>query len=383
MSPPRSLSRLFALAGLVLATLLLAGTGRASDNGRVQLLVRFDSTPSREQVALLTATGLERSDSIPELGVDVLSVPADQKNDALALLRSTPGVAYAEVDAVVETAELLPSDPSFPQTFTVNTGGWGWYKTHTTQAWDITRGSPSVVVAVLDTGLKPQGLADLTGQVVSGWNVLNHSSDTASQAGVHGTEVAGVVGMALDNSAGNAGFCPNCRVMPVQVGSDQGANLSDIAAGITWAADHGAKVENLSWASTASSSTITNAVSYARSRGVVVVAAAGNAGCDCRTYPAATSGVVGVAGTVADDSRASYSNYGSWVKLAAPGSLISSYPTVGYVPVVGTSFASPLVAGIAGLLFSAAPNATVAQVEQALETSAVHVGFSVAYGRVD
>jgi len=90
--------------------------------------------------------------------------------------------------------ELLPSDPSFPQQFAIAGGAWGWYRTHTTQAWDVTKGDPSVVVAILDTGLKTRGLADYDGQIATGWNVLKSSTDTSLYAGTHGTYVAGVVG---------------------------------------------------------------------------------------------------------------------------------------------------------------------------------------------
>jgi subtilisin family serine protease len=263
----------------------------------------------------------------------------------------------------------------------------GWYATHTTQAWDITRGDPSVVVAILDTGLKTQGLSDYDGQVVTGWNVMRNSTDTSTFAGNHGTYVAGVVGLALGNGTGNAGFCPGCKVMPVQVGTDAGATWSDLAAGITWAADHGARVENMSWAGTSPSSTLANAVAYARSRGIVLTAAAGNSNCDCPTYPSATPGVIGVAGSTKTDSKESDSNYGNWVKVAAPETNMTSWPTLnglpGYAPVGGTSLAAPVVAAIAGLLFSANPAPSGTQIEQALEASAVPVGFSVQYGRVD
>jgi thermitase len=384
-----SLPRLIALAAIAVAALLLGGTARADDSSRTRLLVHFNEGFSKSSLANLDLSGMSVDDSVPDLGVDVVSVPSDNTNAALSTLRAMSGVAYAEVDAVVPPAELLPNDPNFPQTFALNGGAWGWYKTHTTQAWDVTRGSSSVVVAVLDTGLKTQGLNDYNGQVVSGYNVITHTSDVSTTAGNHGTEVAGVIGLGIDNGTGNAGFCPGCKIMPVLVGSDVGANLSDIASGITWATDHGAKVINLSWASTVSSTTLTNAVSYARSHGVLVVAAAGNTGCDCPNYPAATPGVLSVASSLLDDSKAGYSNYGSWVKVAAPGTVMTSWAVTGqsqlpgYGPQVGTSIASPVVAGIAGLLFSAAPSATVTQVENALESSATHVGFTVQYGRVD
>jgi thermitase len=137
-------------------------------------------------------------------------------------------------------------------------------------------------------------------------------------AGNHGTYIAGVVGLAGANGVGNAGFCPGCRIMPVQVGADSGAYLSDIATGLTWAADHGARVANMSWAGTSSSSTLQTAINYAHSKGLVLTAAAGNSNCNCPTYPAAYSGMLAVGGTDNSGNKAGDSNYGSWVTLAAP-----------------------------------------------------------------
>ena len=97
-----------------------------------------------------------------------------------------------------------------------------------------------MVIAILDTGIKPNGIVDFESQVVSTWNVLSNSTDVSTNAGNHGTYVAGVAGLAMSNEAGNAGFCPGCKLMIVQVGTDSGANWSDIASGLTWAADHGA-----------------------------------------------------------------------------------------------------------------------------------------------
>src|SRR6266478_2849482 len=148
--------------------------------------------------------------------------------------------------------------------------------THTAQAWDMTRGAPPVGVAALDSGLRPNPLADLDGHVSSMRNVLNGSSDVTTNAGNHGTYVAGIVGLALGNQKGNAGFCPGCHLMIVQVGTDSGAYLSDIASGLTWAADHGARVANMSWAGAADSTALESATAYAHSRGLVMTAAAGN-----------------------------------------------------------------------------------------------------------
>ena len=385
MSRPCHRGRATVIAAAVLVALTGAAAPARTAPGESRLLIQFKPAASRN--AVLAAVGARMVRTVPDLGLTVAAVPMGRAQAALTSLRRSRAVSHVEPDALAPTAETLPADPSFPTQFAVNGGAWGWYATHTTQAWDITRGAPSVVVAVLDTGLKTQGLSDFDGQVVPGWNVLANTSDTSSNAGNHGTYVAGVVGLAADNGVGNAGYCPGCRIMPVQVGTDSGAYLSDMATGITWATDHGARVINLSFAGAIPSTTIDDAVSYARSKGVVVVAAAGNANCDCSNYPAAAPGVLSVAGTTSTDAKQSDSDYGTWVKVAAPENNMTSWPVFngapGYAQVGGTSMAAPVVAALAGLLFSAEPALSGAQVEQALESSAAPVGFPVAYGRVD
>ena len=386
MRPPTARPPVLLAAVMAAAVLLAAGPAHPAGPGAqldARLLVKFRS--GADVSAALAAADARSSRTIGDLGVHVVSVAADRAQAAVQALKANPSVAWAEQDGLLKPQELLPNDPFFPQTYALSGGAWGWYQTHTTQAWDITQGDPSVVVAVLDTGLR--SVPDFAGQTVPGWNVMTGTSDTSSNAGVHGTYVAGAVGLAAGNGQGNAGYCPGCRILPVQVGTDSGASWSDVASGITWAADHGARVENLSWAGTSASSAIASAVSYARSKGVVVVAAAGNSNCDCPSYPAATPGVIGVAGTDNVGDKQGDSNYGSWVALAAPESNITGWPSInglpGYAPVGGTSLAAPVVAGIAGLLFSYDPSLGGAQVEQALESTAASVSFAVEYGRVD
>jgi thermitase len=374
----------FVLAVAVAA--LLAAAAPAQPSG-TRVLVQFKSSasPGGRAAAVAAVSGHELS-VISDIGVHVISVPQAAAT-ALARLKSNPAVAFAEQDRILQPQEVLPSDPYFPQQYALGGGAWGWYQTHTTQAWDITQGSPSVVIAILDTGLKTAGISDFDGQVVSGWNVLNNSTDTSSQAGNHGTYVAGAAGLALGNGVGNAGYCPGCRIMPVQVGTDTGASLSNIATGLTWAADHGARVANMSWAGPSTSSTLQSAIDYAHSKGLVLTAAAGNGNCDCKTYPAGYSGVLAVGGTDNSGNKAGDSNFGSWVTLAAPEANLTAWPAIngfpGYAPAGGTSLAAPVVAGIAGLLFSYNSGLSNAQVEQALESTAVPVPFTVQYGRVD
>jgi hypothetical protein len=155
--------------------------------------------------------------------------------------------------------------------------------------------------------------------------------------------------------------------------------------------DHGARVLNISLAGPGTSATLSNAVAYARQHAAVVVAAAGNNGCNCLQYPAAYTGVISVGASTQSDALYSYSNYGSWVDLAAPGQNVTTMladpvtgAPYGYGPVGGTSIAAPVVAGIAGLLFSANSNATASDVTNALFTGVDPAyGNPVRYGRVD
>jgi thermitase len=388
MSPVRHTSypirRLLPVAVLTAALLFVASASAAG--GRLLVKFRPDVTGA-DAAKVLAAHGAQQLRVIPGIGVRVVSVPPARVRSARSTLDRSAEVRFAEPDATAKPQEIVPNDPYFPQgAYSIQSGAWGWYQTHTTSAWDVTQGDSGVTIAILDTGLKPQSL-DFDGQLVGGHNVLNDSADTSSGAGNHGTYVAGVAGLAIDSASGNAGYCPRCKVMPVQVGTDSGASYSNMAAGITWAADHGARVVNLSWAGTTASSTLANAVSYARSRGVVVFAAAGNSNCDCPTYPSATPGVLGVGGVAGSGAKAGDSNFGSWVALAAPEGNMTAWPTIngapGYGAVGGTSLAAPAAAGVAGLLFSADPTLSGSQVEQALMSSATPLPFAVAHGEVD
>src|SRR6266516_574959 len=195
----------------------VGSSARAGGEADARLLVKLRAGNSPDVTrGLLSSLGAQQTGALSHLNIDIVSVPSDRRQAALDALRKSPLVEYAEPDAIMQPQELLSNDPSFPARYAVAGGAWGWTKTHTTQAWDITRGNPSIVVAILDTGLRPAGLDDFTGQVVAGWNVVKGSSDVTSGAGVHGTYDAGTVALALGNDVGNAGYCPGCRIMPVQ-----------------------------------------------------------------------------------------------------------------------------------------------------------------------
>jgi subtilisin family serine protease len=381
------------LARLTLSSLLLAATtaaiivftGSASGtSARLtasprfapnELLVKFKPGTSPHDIrAALWRADAHRVGRVHGLGVSVVRVPDGLSDAALAALQQTPAVVYAERNPIVQ-GFAVPNDYWWPSE-------WSQIKVNAPKAWDTTTGTSGAVIAVVDTGVD-LAQPDLQGSFVPGYDTVNGDSDPSDDDG-HGTLVAGVAAARGNNTIGVASYCWNCSLMPVKgLGAQLSGTTAQAAAGITWAADHGARVINMSWGTTSDSSTLSSAINYAHSKGVVLVAAAGNYGTTGKVYPAAYPSVIGVAGTDGTDSLYSWSSYGSWVKVAAPGCNYTTGRSGWYGTFCGTSSASPAVAGIAGLLVSQFPNATNTQIEQAIESSAVNVGSFVQYGRVD
>ena len=387
-SRQRGLRALIVLGAAVTTVALAApaSAGAGSHSAGSQLLVKFDADVSDAEArdALVEHDALPEG-KIPRIDVRVASAHGTVRGVRRALA-DDPDVAYVERNAVARPQETIPSDPLPAGQLRARWRGLGLVPDARHRGLGRHPGRSRRDDRNSRHGAEAAG-SRLRGQLVGGYNVLNGSTDTSSNAGNHGTYVAGVAGLAINNASGNAGYCPGCKIMPVQVGTDSGANYSSLATGITWAVDHGARVLNLSWAGTTSSSTLASAVSYARSKGAVVFAAAGNSNCNCPTYPSATPGVLGVGGVTQTGAKANDSNYGSWVAVAAPEGNMTAWPTLngapGYAQVGGTSVASPAAAGIAGLLFSANPSLSGAQVENALESSAKPTSFAVEHGELD
>ena len=248
-------------------------------------------------------------------------------------------------------------------------------------AWDVTTGSDDVVVAVLDSGVDA-GHPDLAGRLVAGTNIVDHDDDTGDDLG-HGTRMAGIVAATTNNRLGMAGVAWAGKIMPVKVAGPSGAAADrDVAAGIRWATDHGARVISLSLGAPGEDVVLQQGVDYATARDVVVVAAAGNAGWSTPEYPAACRGVVAVGATDADGRRASFSNYGPWVDVSGPGFgiLTTSIKPTGYLKVSGTSATTALMAGVAALVRTAHPDEGQSQVADRLRRSALGRGAVGAEG---
>jgi thermitase len=392
-----SFTLMFGVVGVI--TILLARAAAPDPTWKVPLpnpdhstntiLLKFkDNVPSSVQDKLLTRFSARTKKTIPQIGVKVITVPDEALDAILEALSYNPVVQFAEKDYLAVPEDLTPNDPYFPSTAKYG-GQWVVTKAQAPKAWDTTTGSANVLIAIVDSGVAQH--PDLVGNIVAGHNVLDGSANTNDTFG-HGTQVAGTAAEVGNNAVGSVGFCFSCKILPVKVyTSSSGAYVSDMASGVTWAADHGAKVINISIAGPNSSSTLSNAINYARQRSASVVAAAGNYGSSAMQYPAGLPGVISVAGSDQVDNLYGYSTYGTWVKVAAPGQPITTTLTDpstgtqwGYTPVGGTSMASPAVAGILGLLRSAQPTASLAQIEQALLSSSdVCCGGKIGGGRVN
>jgi len=271
------------------------------------------------------------------------------------------------------TAQAIPTDPLWQRQ-------QGLAQIGAPSAWAVTTGSPRVVIAVLDTGVDLTQ-PDLQGALVPGYDIVDGTNDPSDDNG-HGTRTAGIVGARGDNGLGISGVCPRCSIMPVKVvGADGTATGLDVASGITWATDHGAAVISLSLGGSQSSA-VAGAVHYAESKGVLVVAAAGNGGSSEPFYPAADPGVLSVAATQTNGRLYPWSNRGSWVAVAAPGCDTTTFNGGGFGKFCGTSASAPVVAGLAGLALSYSPGSSAATIEHAIVSSA-HGIDGVSGGRVD
>jgi subtilisin family serine protease len=406
----------FVTVGLPILTLMVAmsGAAAASDRGsprpadpgapEQRVIARFSSAEGRSRALAIAAA----HHPVGRTGSDLLLVPEQSLDAALTRIRSIPGVASVEEDVIVRLA-FTPNDAYFLTDPLGASGQWDMRITATDLAWDLQRGSASVIVAVIDTGADYTH-PDLAPALLSGRVLLSTPgakcapSSTAADDNGHGTHVAGTIAAVGGNGRGIAGMAFGVRVMPFKTLDCEGAGrLSDMATAITDAADAGARVINMSVGSTSSSPTTQAAVDYAVGRGSLVVAAAGNCGITSTTcptanstnFPAAYPNVLAVGATDANDQPASFSTAGSYVAVSAPGArILSTYPmnrtsTVpGYALFSGTSMATPHVSGLAALLLSGVPSATVAQLRTAIVSTAKDVGVpgrddKTGAGRID
>jgi serine protease len=351
-----------------------------------ELVVDFrDDEPADRIEALAKQYGVHFQAVSDETAVDKIFTVDTGDAGILAALRANPDVEAAdfellysipedvlaaEEEGLPANQEIDPSHKDFPNDPKYKYQ-WHLEQIHAKQAWKGSQGE-GVIVAVIDTGVaKVPDLANT--ELVPGFNFVNNTADATDDHG-HGTHVAGTIAQSTHNGVGVAGVAFKAKIMPIKVLSARGSgSVSGIAEGIRWAADHGAKVINMSLGGPMASSVLSKAVKYAHDKGVVVVCAAGNDGRGKVSYPAAYPGAFAVAATQFDESTTFYSNWGKEIDIAAPGGntrvdqnndgmmdgVLQNTVVPGntsqndYLLFMGTSMASPHVAGVAALVVGA------------------------------
>lgn len=317
--------------------------------------------------AVRSIQGMRMVQAIEGLGnAGLYTVPAGSTvAETVAKLQRDPSVVYAEPNYIYHATEYKAAatvnDPMVNQL-------WGLTKVQAQQAWDVTTGDPNVVVAVVDTGVD-YNHPDLKGQVIKGPDFGNNDSDPMDDQG-HGSHVAGTIAALANNGVGVAGLAYNTKVLAIKVlGSDGSGDTNSIVKGILKANELGAKVINLSLGGPQTSSAMKDAVDQVTAKGSLCVVAAGNDGTSTPDYPAAYPSAFAVGASDQSDKRASFSNYGSYVDIAAPGVDILSSTEKSYKKHSGTSMASPHVAAAAALLLAKNPNLSVQELRDALATT--------------
>lgn len=306
---------------------------------------------------------------------------------AVKYLNNLTSIAYAEPNYKYKIT-YTPTDSDYKYQ-------WPLELMNAPAAWDITKGSRNITIAILDTGIDFTH-PELSGHILSnGYDFVNKDKYPGDDNG-HGTMVAGVIGAKMDGK-GIVGVAGGTRLLPIKVLDRDGSGYTqNISKGIIYAVNNGAKIINLSLAGPYYSQGVKDAISYAHSKGRVVVAASGNSGRYMTTYPAANPYVIAVGATDSNDQLASFSNYGSYIDVTAPGEDIYTtaplYRTVlnqrGYAIVDGTSFAAPQVSALAALLLSVFPNLSPNQVEGMIDGGVKDIGpkgkdIYYGYGRIN
>jgi subtilisin family serine protease len=335
----------------------------------------------------------------------------------VADLKKNPSVEDARVDYYARIS-VAPNDTFF-------NGLWGLKMIKCEQAWNLTKGSSDVVVAIVDTGIDMQH-PDLKDKLLPGFDMVNladvppeegcvwegdfltRDNDPNDENG-HGTHCAGIAAGIPDNAMGIAGVAWNCNLLPVRVMANlrctEGGQsfvtgsgvFSDIADGIIWAADHGAGVISLSLGGFVDKNDpepepMKSALDYAVAKGCVVVAAMGNDGANLDdetvyNYPSKHAKVLAVGAVGKNGKRAGFSNFGDYKQVMAPGvDILSTYPGSKYELLDGTSMATPFVAGLAALVKSADPHLTPAKIIDLIRqtcTSGSQYGTEFGFGIID
>ncbi|PTR06767.1 subtilase family protein [Nitrosospira sp. Nsp5] len=344
--------------------------------GRILVMPRA-GLPEKELAKILGAHG-GKARKIGQSDLYIVDLPGNASEKAVAArLARHPHLKLAEPD-YRDSPELVPNDPYYGS-------AWHLPKIGAPAAWDSSQGA-GVTIAILDSGVD-SAHPDLATRLVPGWNFYDNNSNTSDVFG-HGTKVAGAAAAAGNNGIGVTSVAGQSKIMPIRVTDVSGGGYTSmIANGLIYAADRGIRVASISFANQPSRPAVVSAAQYMKDKGGLVIVAAGNNGINENFTP--TTAMIPVSATDGNDVRASWSSYGTFVAMAAPGTGIwTTSKGGGYGAVSGTSVSSPVTAGVVALMMAAKPALPNTQVESLLYSTAVDLGAAgrdayYGYGRVN
>ena len=334
-----------------------------------EILVRFVPQTGGAQATTNACFVNKQAKIVRELGAvsaSLLKIDNVSVAEAIALAERCPNILFAEPNYRLYATDTIPNDPSWGSQYGLN-------NIRAPQGWDTTTGSATVIIAIVDTGVDLTH-PDLSTKIVAGYDFVNNDAIAQDDNG-HGSHVAGIAAASSNNGAGVAGASWGARIMPVKVlDASKNGSFANAASGIIWATDHGAHIINLSLGGNSHSTIFQNAIDYAYSKGVTIVAASGNNGNGFVLYPARYPNVIAVGATDSVNNRASFSNYGAELDIVAPGVSIYSTGISTYFTDSGTSMSAPYVAGLAAILRGIPSSGSPASLAWAMKSTALDLG---------
>ncbi|RJQ38414.1 hypothetical protein C4559_01315 [Candidatus Microgenomates bacterium] len=314
---------------------------------------------------------LKKIEAIPKINIERVET-ASVAEEIIEKLKEEQSVEYAEKNFRGKI-QSVPND-----VFYLDNTQWNLLRINTAKAWDISTGTSSAVIAILDSGVNKDH-EDLSGKILPGHNFVDNSEDVTDKV-EHGIVISGIIGAVTDNKTGVASLGWNLQILPVKIVDDSGYVVySNAAKAIIYAADKGVSVINLGFGGEGISKTVQDAINYAWGKNIVIVAPAGNEK-SIMSFPASANNVISVGAIGSTGAKSSFSNTGPELDLMAPGEDVYSTSISGYKNFSGTSIASAHVAALAGLIISANPKLINKDVENILTDTANGSGWNSEYG---
>lgn len=370
------------LTGIFFTTAITANAAEQEDFAKGRILVMPKAGLTNVEFNKILKENNGKARKVGQSNFHIVNVPNNSEKAIVEKLKRNPHVKFAELDKRVKI-DAISNDPYLGSEYHIS-------KIGATTAWDIAQGE-GVTIAILDSGVDPTH-PDLASSLVPGYNFYDNNTNTVDVCG-HGTPVAGSAAAITNNGVGVAGVAGKAKIMPIRIAYKDATTgncygyYSTMTSGLIFAADNGARVANISYSNVADSQSVLNAAQYLRSKNGLVVISAGNTGGVSASIP--TNLLTVVSATDSNDVKTSWSTYGDFVTLSAPGASIYTTSNGGsYGSWSGTSFASPITAGVAALVMSANPLLYNSDVEEVLHKTSVDLGSAgrdsyYGYGRVN